>query len=69
MWDFRIMKHIEKTPELIIWYGIHEVFHYMDGQLTYTKNPINLAADSPDELKLMHATMLQAFEKDILDYV
>lgn len=54
-------------PETYTWYGIHEVF-YHENKIGYTANPIDLTADSVEDLESAYRMIGEAFKKPILDY-
>jgi hypothetical protein len=66
------MKHVTKhqlkdLPATYTWYGIHEVF-YHENKVGYTANPIDLTADSVEDLESAYRMIGEAFKKPILDY-
>jgi hypothetical protein len=64
-WNHRVMKQKDGDDD---WYQIHEV-HYKDDKVHgYTKNGTTVAGHSIEELRWNLEKMLEALDKEILDY-
>lgn len=69
-WDYRLMRRKVHNPVTKLdddYYTIHEV--YYDGEsFSYTKEAIDVGADSPEDVKWMLEHMLRALDKPVLEY-
>jgi len=64
-WNYRIVKHKHDDDT---WYAIHEVY-YDDGKVdSVTFDPISVVADSEIGISDVLIMMIEAIEKDTLDY-
>lgn len=62
-WNYRIMSHNKE------YYAVHEVYYDSDNKVNgYTSMPINVIADTPEELKSVYKMIGEAFKKPILEY-
>jgi hypothetical protein len=65
-WNYRVMRR-KRGDEIL--YGLHEVFYDEEGNTDgWTENPVDVFADSPEELKQTLLWMQIALTKPILDY-
>lgn len=73
-WDFRVMRMKYKHPitkEDEYTYGMHEVYFDVTGEpgdLSYTKEAVNVSGDSVEDVRWMLEAMLKALDKPVLDY-
>jgi len=68
MWDHRVMRQ-EKADGDDDWYQIHEVHYDSKREVNgYTKNGITAGGHTLEELRDELIRMLEATEKEILDY-
>lgn len=65
-WHYQIMKHVEPSGEVN--YAVHEIYD-IGGGLSWTLSPVNISAESAEEVKSMLQTMLNDIEEyDVMDY-
>jgi hypothetical protein len=66
-WNYRIMKHEDEET----WYGIHEVF-YKDGKIAlWTEKPVEVLADSVEDLGEVLKMMMKDYrlsKEAVLDF-
>jgi hypothetical protein len=79
-WNYWVMKHVtknemyEKHPTIFeptyTWHAIHEVYYLgeTEDDCSYTKEPMTLVADTPEDLAEMFEMMKAAFSKPVLYY-
>ena len=65
-WNYRVVK---KKYNDYVSYGIHEVFYDDNGNIEgCTEEPIDVSADSLEELKEVYNMMAEAFEQEVVEY-
>ena len=68
MWNHRVMRHKEADGD-DDWYQIHEVYYKNNREVkNYTEGGISPGGHTLDELRDELIRMLEATEKEILDY-
>ena len=67
-WNHRIMRHTD-SPDGEPYYALHEVFYDEEGgKPGWTKDPVNILGESPDEIRETLERMLRALDKPVMDY-
>ena len=64
-WNYRVMKQVFDGDDYL---QIHEVFYYENNEKSWTINGVTVAGESIEELKDTLNKMLEALDKEILDY-
>lgn len=63
-WNHRVLKEVLNGED---WYSIREVFYNDDGSIyAYTKEPIDIAGSSIDEIREYLQWCMDCLDKDIL---
>lgn len=69
-WNYRVVKipHLVKTQHVGRYsFGIHEVFYHNDDSIhSYTREPVDVSAETLEELREVLEQMLSALDKPVL---
>jgi hypothetical protein len=65
LWNYRVMKQVFDGDDYL---QIHEVFYDENNEKSWTINGVTVAGESIEELKDTLNKMLEALDKEILDY-
>lgn len=70
-WNHRFMRHSEKrspADEVVIWYGIHEVYYSSNDTKNWTQNPVPARGEDVEDLTEYLELMAQALPHPMLDF-
>lgn len=56
-WHYQLMKHPDGS------YAIHEMYHFSDGCITWTENPVTVTGESIEDVKKSLLLMLNDADK------
>ena len=62
-WRYRVLRSKANVDR----YGVHEVYHLEDGEISWTKDPVHPAGDTPEELREELNMMLAALDEPVLE--
>ena len=70
-WNYRVMRHIEKDDdeEDFIWYGIHEVYYDVHGNITYWSHEPNSPYSGSDYVESDNCHMIRELKEDIYRFM
>jgi urate oxidase len=64
-WNYRVMKQVFDGDDFL---QIHEVYYDKKNKKSWTVNGVTVAGESIEELRDVLNKMLEALDKEILDY-
>ena len=64
-WNYRVMKQVFDGDDFL---QIHEVYYDKKNKKSWTVNGVTVAGESIEELRDILNNMLEALDKEILDY-
>ena len=64
-WNYRVMKQVFDGDDFL---QIHEVYYGKKNKKSWTVNGVTVAGESIEELRDILNNMLEALDKEILDY-
>lgn len=64
-WNYRVMKQVFDGDDFL---QIHEVYYDEKNKKSWTVNGVTVAGESIEELRDVLNKMLEALDKEILDY-
>jgi len=65
-WYYQLMRH---TSDDEVWYEVHEMYNLENGQQGWTKEGVNVVADTPEGIKWVLNMMYKDIkEHGVIDY-